>query len=369
MNLALGMWAALAATGPFSELSPKLALEDSSASGGIVVVEVSSSLDKCGQNPWTDTRIQRWVEKNATAVYVDMVRRGKWRAEVVGEDAWETDPMRVAYVDGVEVDRVCGCRDVNKLGAWLTGIPKGQTERALWAERYETTELKLKTGLSLANAYRCAKQPDKAAEVLVDMFERIPLEAPEYNDQRGPRVGYEIGTLVVRHTEAREVVTARRDAMESEVSKDVHALDNWFAYNRILHDDAKTLEWFDAHRDDPAAAETVERAAYPLYDVLVANRRLSDAGEMVQGVQWTDRAMAAGADHLNTLYQSLLHAERADLATEVLVRTDAMGGSVCEVIGSAVDQGMARKDQKKWLKGCSDPELSERWKAGLGNNN
>ena len=107
---------ALAAhAGPYTDVSLPEALQ-----GQGLVLAVVPKAGVCTEDPWP--LAEDWLGRhNATAVLLKPGRDTDVLKEVVGEGPY-LPPMALAWHDGAELDRVCGCLSPEELAGWLGGL-------------------------------------------------------------------------------------------------------------------------------------------------------------------------------------------------------------------------------------------------------
>jgi hypothetical protein len=358
-----------AVAGPFSSLPWSEARQGK----GVVVFELTK--DGVCQSPegWADAGLPAWMsEHGVMAVRLDRAKDQGAVRKLVGSGHEEV-PMRIAYRDGVEVDRTCGCVDGPGLTAWMQGLSEGQTradaERARLGDPLQG-ELDVMAELELVRMHYCANRLEMGAEHLILLWEQIPMRAPEYAEARFVRIGHDMAVLARKS----DAVTARlatlRDGLDEAKDTDFAALDDWVALNRVLLQDDRTVSWYDSHRGEAWFAKFLQHQAPNIFFLMVERGRWADAGAMIDDpARWLSRwkPEAGGLEQAIWGYAALMAADRgkdgAWFAKEIL--KVAPEGTTCQLVAKAVEAGGADKSQAKWVKGCADEALTAKWTAAL----
>jgi thioredoxin family protein len=179
-------------------------------------------------------------------------------------------PTLIAFVNGVEHDRLVGGRGPGDLIEWLDIVERG--------ERFEDAQRAARAVLLERRA--------RAARLLAG--KRYDEALPDYtwlwSVARGDSLVDEIRELVAAHAPARTAFGELRDAAAptsrpGEAPPPIDELFAWITLNQIIGDGDATLHWYDANAAElppsRAVAQLVEVAVLPL---LIAHARWVDAG-------------------------------------------------------------------------------------------
>lgn len=335
-----------------------------------VVLEVSDP-GTCARS-WEDP-IVRTAAEQAGVRTLRTSRTKEAVATWVG-DAYTPGTLRLAYVDGQEADRLCGCVPSQELADWLADLGAGRTHadrlRAA-AQSPPRDVVPIGTWIEVAQAERCADRLDDAYQTLVSLWDRIPVDWPEQRALRLSRVASELGALAVKHPPARDALVALRDGLETAKDTEVDANDEWVALNRILRDDARTLGWYGAARQDPARVELARRQAPNVFQLWIEAGRWAEAGGLIDDVDgWLAvwRAQPQPDEGAVRGYAALRSADRAKDAAalaKAVLRQEGAATQACAMLARSVQVGVAGKDERAVAKACDDPAVVAAWTAAL----
>lgn len=352
------------------------AIEEALAEPGFVVLDVSS-LDACpeGTDGWDTPKVAGAVAAvKGRAVEIPRTRSSVDR--LVGEGLSAT-VVRYAFQDGVEVDRICGCLEPDRMATWLVQAAAGTT--AADARRVELEALAASSStepwpvngwLGVVQLDYCAGRLDAAFDTARMIWDGIPDKAPENRDLRLTRVAHDMGVLATRHEPAKVQIAEMRDALEEAKETDSTALDEWVVLNRLLFDDARTFAWYEASKAEPAKAELTKRLAPNVFYMKAEAGDWAGAAAVVDDVDaWlaTWKRQSGGLETATWGYAALLVADRdkeaAKLAKGILKVSDA--GAACRLIAKSVEVGGTSSSQKSVAKSCDDQATVDAWTATL----
>jgi hypothetical protein len=210
-TLALGA-TALAAGTPF--LEGKLA--DVIDTPGLVVYQISLP-DRCEDgDAFADDETAVWMSKNdVRAKLLDRNRNYKEVPELVGTGRNVTT-MQIAYVDGKEFDRRCGCVETKDAIRWMIGLKAGRTASDLEREAVgDATEgdFDVQTELDIVQKQYCGGHHVEAFETLHNLWVRIPIDKPEFMGHRLARVAHDMGVLARASEDVQGRLRKMRDAL------------------------------------------------------------------------------------------------------------------------------------------------------------
>lgn len=302
--------------------------------------------------------------------------RNKENLEYFVGSGYAPATLRIAYQGGKEIDRLCGCGTASDLATWLLDVSAGQTHadrlRAA-AQSPPRDVVPIGTWIEVAQSERCADRLDDAYQTLVTLWNDIPVRWPEQRALRLSRVAYELGALAEKSAPAYTALVGLRDALDATKDTDLTANDEWVALNRVLHDDARTLAWFEAVRADPARGDVVAHQAPNVFTMWFEQMRLEDAGSLIENpIAWLGiwRQQPEGLDGAVRGYVALRAAGRpkdAAALAKAIFKLDkaSASGWACELLAKSAEYGRTGKDEKAVAKVCKDEAVVAAWTAAL----
>ncbi|MCB9683319.1 MAG: hypothetical protein H6733_17775 [Alphaproteobacteria bacterium] len=318
---------------------------------------------------WSSALVSGWLQGNPDTVVVAAPFRRDASDILVG-DAFQPAVMALAYKDGVQVDRVCGCQSGPDIAAWLGNIASGTTRGdAVAASLGDTVDGNTITRwLDVVQMHYCGNRLDDAFAVAKMLWEQVPPDATELRATRLTRIVHDMGVLAAKDDAIREQVVALRDGLDAAKDSERAALDDWVALNRILRDDDRTIAWFDTVKDDPAKKELTAAQAPNLFYMLAERGKWADAGRLVDDpIAWLAiwKQQTGGLETAAWGYAALLAADRAKdaakLAKEIL--RVAPPSTACQLLAKSTEVGATDPSQKPVVKTCDDPAVTAAWAA------
>jgi hypothetical protein len=151
-----------------------------------------------------------------------------------------------------------------------------------------------------------ARRYDEAAQEYVWLWDNMAVQAPERAGVRLSFTAAEMQQLADRHAAARAEFSALRDRTAKKLEKkpvDPLALLDWLTLSStVLRDDAAVAELVARVKDDPEWAQAIEFNSDRIFDALVAQRRLAEAGAVIANpLEALRRMKAAQAEELEFL--------------------------------------------------------------------
>jgi thiol-disulfide isomerase/thioredoxin len=253
----------------FAELDFEAALSRSRDHHSVLIIDAMATW--CGpcrqmdRTTWVDPAVVARLSgaSSSFAIQIDVDRE----QEVAAQLEVSAMPTLIAFVNGVEHDRLVGGRGPGDLIEWLDIVERGDRyEDAQRAARVMLQERRARAATLLA-----VKQYDDA---LVDYTWL-------WDEGRTASVVAEIRELAAAHAPARTAFAALRDAMApaGEPPQALEAAFEWIMLSQIIGDDDATLRWYDANVAElppsPAVAHFVELTVVPM---LIERGRWADAG-------------------------------------------------------------------------------------------
>lgn len=360
----------LAAAG-LAVAAPAADAERVAAGPGLAIVELTDG--KCAVG-LTEPKVAATLSEYGIATAAaPRTREGvdRW----LGPDGVATGTVRIAFRDGVEVERACGCASVDAVNLWLSELAAGSTHRAELRRTAEsaTDVPPVGTWLELAYAEQCSARPDDAFRVLRFLWDQIPARWPDQRAFRLTRVALELGKSADRSPAHRAELVALRDSLTATRERDIPTGDDWVALNRVLHDDDTSLAWFGELRTVPTLASLAAHHGPTAWSLLAERERWVDAGGWVTGdlsgwVSWWLASDPRGAS-LATGYATVRARgdvrSAAAIAKEALGRDDAPAGLACALIARSTALGVVGKDEGKLARRCDDEAVVDAWSAAL----
>lgn len=359
---------AYAGTSPFLEGK----FDEIKDTPGLVVYEITLA-DACEDDGVGHADTKKWlVDNNAHVAIMDRNKRWKDVPKILKEGR-NVHPMRVAYIDGVEVDRSCGCRTSKELIPWMIGLNLGKSEADMARAKLgdSTTEkFNVADELAVVSMHRCAGRHMDGFAVLKNLWDRIPDEAPEYKTERLTVIARDMGILA---QESEEVTQAIRDLRKTlELGKDdtYDALTDWITLNRIIRDDDATLAWYEKAAVDPERANLAQHQAPNVFVMYLEKGNWAKAGGTIDDIEtWFGRWKKAedGMDLAAKAYASLYAAEDPKTAAKLAkgILKESGKESACSLIGYVLEAKVADKSQKSVANACTDETLVATWEAAL----
>jgi len=360
----LSSWATPAAAAP-----PAIEPEKLAEQTGLVLVAFDQP-NACPTNPWTAEVAAELAKRDARVVTV--VRNSATIDTVLGEDAFRTKGMSVAFRDGTRTDVVCGCPDADDVVAWATALNEGGSWAAMRAATVADTKDRLDVAghLEVSQRATCAGDLDTALDELVFLWTTLPEVMPEERVLRFNRVGRDMAVLARANEDVQARIGEMRDAIDPDSG--VEALEEWIALNRVLLQDDKTVAWYDGAKDDAARSALVEHAAPSLFGMLTARKRWTDAGALIgDPLDWlADRKRAAGGlamaleDHA-ALVAAGRFGDAKRLGLGVIKAMPDTPGVACQLISKSLEAGATHKSQAAIARKCDNPVVYEKWEKTL----
>lgn len=335
---------------------------------GLVVYDLHKDGACDNLDPWSAELAKKMGEDGTLAVRIDYMRDPESVKKLVGNGLL-TVPLRIAYLDGKEVDRACGCMDTEALGAWMSDVAAGKT-RADGTRTRLVGDLRkdVQVMLDLVQQDYCANRPEAGFTTLETMWTSLDRTDPELSGVRFGRVAHDMAVLARKSPEVSAKITAMRDALDATKDTDLDLLDDWVTFNRLLLQDDVTLAWFDAHRTDPAFSAGIAHEAPSLITLLVERDRWADAGNLIGDPEiWLEWAKpAAGGLELSVDSYAALHAAARGKEAESFAKSVlkvAPEGTACKLLARVTKAGAASSAQKKIAKACEDEAVVAAWTA------
>lgn len=343
---------------------------------GVSVFEISREGSCPSHTQWNDEAVMSTLsdEVSGRLIKLDLAKNAVEIRQLL-DGGRRYLPMQIAYVDGQEVDRVCGCLSSDLMQSWIKGLPSKQTLVSYQTDQFgprDESPINLENTMELVRYDRCANRLSDAMSHLVWLWVEIPQRAPELGPQRLSVVADEMSVLAQTDEKAGDMVRSLRDVAQLRREKSRDDLVTWLALNEILNNNQVSFDWFEMSRNDPSKAELVEAARPAMYFHYRDEKRWKEAGSVIEGnigswlSLWLDaenpyKAVGQG-------YTALLAAERSSDARYVEKQILELRGGrgACDLLSFSVGEGVAESGQKKLVKQCERTDVVLAWQRALG---
>jgi thioredoxin 1 len=253
----------------FAELDFNAAVARSRKTHSVLIIDAMATwCGPCRQMDrltWVDPAVVARLSGGSSsfAIQIDVDRE----QEVAAQLEVSAMPTLIAFVHGVEHDRLVGGRGPGDLIEWLDIVERG--------DRYEDAQraarVMLQERRARATTLLAAKQYDEA---LVDYTWL-------WTEGRSTSVIAEIRELVTAHAPSRIAFTELRDAA-APAGDPPHPLDAVFAWmelNQIIGDNDAVVRWYDANVAElPPSREVAHLVEVAVVPNLLLRGRWADAG-------------------------------------------------------------------------------------------
>jgi thiol-disulfide isomerase/thioredoxin len=257
------------------------AKKDAEATGVWLIVDAAAEwCAPCKQmdaGTWRDTGVVRWLEDHAIAVQVDVDAE----SELAKQLEIRSMPTIIAFKGGEEKDRIVGYRDPKGLLVWLEGLARGETDLDQVRKSVVDPTSDMRGRLALARTLLRTGRREEATEELVWLWQNIARVEPAMSGVRVSYLARDIKTLIQSHAPARARFLQIREELDDLLNAGATASRfDWIVLNEMLGAQEQTLAWFDAVKNDPGSAGTIDHCAHRLIDLLVERERWVDIGRL-----------------------------------------------------------------------------------------
>ncbi|HEY0706010.1 MAG TPA: thioredoxin domain-containing protein [Polyangia bacterium] len=266
----------------FQRVSFDEATKRSEADGRWLIVDATA--EWCGPcqrmdgSTWRDPEVLAWINANGLAIQVDVDAERDVAARIdIG-----AMPTIIAFQQGKEKDRIVGFREASALLRWLRGLERGETELDGLRPKGSEAEHDMQGRFRFAQTLLRTRRFDEATEEFAWLWENMARVDPAMIGVRVSFLAHDIRRLITSHASARQRFARFRDALEPEESfgTPLERRRDWIVLNFVLGEEARTLQWFDAIKDVPAAAPDIERHTHQLVTLLEQQQRWADIGRI-----------------------------------------------------------------------------------------
>ena len=232
------------------------------------------------QRTWPDAGVAEWLESHGIAIQIDVDEQQALahKLEV------RAMPTVIAFKAGQEKDRVIGFRNPQALLAWFNALERGETDLDRARGALADPERDMEGRLDLADRLLNGDKLDEAAAHYLWLWDNIAKVEPGMSGVRVSFMASSIERLVGAHPPARRRFSEVRDRAGAAADADPTSAwprFDWVVLNEVLGDQAATLAWFDAVKDDgAAAAPVIEKVAQRLIPLLTQHKRWADIGRV-----------------------------------------------------------------------------------------
>jgi thiol-disulfide isomerase/thioredoxin len=230
---------------------------------------------------WADPAVAAWVEEHAIAIQIDIDAN----SELARSLDVQSVPTVIVFVDGAEKDRSSGLLPPADLLAWFDSLARGETslDRARAALTDPLRDIKGR--LQLARMLLARGLLGEALEHYAWLWCHMHEVEPAYGGVRVSFLASDIQLLCQRLPEAGARFAALRDqaaaAAEGSGPAGEARLD-WTVLNGCLGEDERTVEWYDARKDDKASVPVPDEVVDRLLPLLRERERWADAGRLLR---------------------------------------------------------------------------------------
>jgi len=261
----------------FADLAFDVARRRANDEGRVLLVSVSAKDDAACEEmdraAWTDPAVGARIEQGAVAIRIDIEVDALVARMLVVDAA----PAIVAQDRGGYVGHVDGPLTASELLAWFDEISLGKSFKERRQGEIAKNPSDTFRRLQLASTLQREGSLEAATAEYVWLWKHMLEHEPKMAPIRHSTFVDSLERLVGAHPPAREAFAALRAASPSLDAEDPTAFADWFSLNKVLGDDARSLAWFDEHRDRALAAEWLVPALEAhIEPLLVAAGRWSD---------------------------------------------------------------------------------------------
>lgn len=262
----------------FVDLSLEAARTRAKEEGRVLLVNVvakeSAECQAMDRTTWSDPRVAERIAAAAIAIQVD-VEADAMAAKMMHV---ASTPAIVAQDRGGYVDHVERSMTPEELLAWFDEVALGETYRERRRRDVAANPADTFRRLQLAGDLHDDGAFDEATAEYVWLWKHMLEHEPKMADMKHLSVAGSLRRLVDAHPPARDAFAALRAPSPPSLDvPDAIPFADWWSLNRILDEDAKTLAWFDAHRERALAATWLAEAIMNhLEPLLIEANRWSD---------------------------------------------------------------------------------------------
>lgn len=229
---------------------------------------------------WSDPRVLERLPKEVIAIQVDVDADAATAKRLNAK--WE--PSIAAFKGGVEIDRLLGFHQVERLFAWLDGLARGETQVQQYRRHLEANPNDVHVHWELGKALAYGDNYAEAIPEYVWVWKHMLEHSPKMAGIKETVFADSLKKLFAMHAPAREPFIAIRGASSPNLdAPDATAFTDWCALNEALDDSAETIAWFDAHGERAmkiaALAPVITKRLEPL---LMKAERWSDLGRLYE---------------------------------------------------------------------------------------
>ncbi len=238
------------------------------------------------------------------------------------------------------------------------------------------------------NAQTLIKQGDldAAGEEYLWLWNNMLDVSPASAAIRQSRMLREMSELADHHAPFRTALADHRDALQAALEAgdtDFSLLIDWVSLNQALHEEDRTLAWYDRVKTSPAAGESLKRVASKLRAAMLKHGRWADLGRLYTNpVDEATRSLRAAefipphvrqhqeaaerqlqsqrkdaGQHVAILYGACLAAQRdeiADAVSKALLQFQNTADSRLQLVFAAIEAGEPRSEHELWILEAQD---------------
>lgn len=390
----------VAGCGAFTDLSYEEAKTKAEDQGLVFMVYATASW--CGpcqwmqRTTWQDEELIALIHQFAVVYKLD-VDEERALAQQHGVQAM---PTMIAYREGDEFERTRGARDADYMMTWIRNVHEGErtvTQRAqrpvpLDVDPDDIDPQDIQQRMNFARQLLRARKFEEATEEFLWLWQNMLEHSPSMYGVRLSFFISDLKRLFAAHEPARHPFAELRDELETRMSQGKAERDeivDWTHLNGALGDEERSLEWYEAHKDNHDLSTVIRQVESTVYDLLVFRNRWAEAGRLVRNPKQQIQRYLHRLDMLqempermdgdqaaeiqaiirqqtvksaSRLYTSLLAAERDEAAETVgralLERMDDPG-TLQTLLETTLNAGFVREHQLTWLEDAAIAEIDD----------
>ena len=334
---------------------------------------------------WNNPEVQKWINDNAVAIQID-VDQERDNAQAFQIMVMPSIVAFNAKDQTREFDRHLGYMDAKDFMEWISALKRGETSLDVARHEMEKSagkggEAEVKARHKFASVLVEKQVFPEALDQYVWLWKNLPGQVPGSVGERVAAIGAEIERLMRFYPKAKIPFQELRDTAEKD-----HNLLDYVVLNEVLHDQKRTLEWFDKVKKEPGTAKELTDVNIVLERVLIMNQRWSDIpylypdpiAELKECATVADAVKAEFEKHgmrmpndpfvkdAAILYAGLLAQKKDSAARKLAAEAIKMRDSEAlkkQFVITALSAKQPRKDQRKWV--LEDKELLGKLDAAL----
>ncbi|MBX3388546.1 MAG: thioredoxin family protein [Phycisphaeraceae bacterium] len=234
---------------------------------------------------WRDDKVIEWVKSHGVALQVDVDKDQK-TAMAYNIEAM---PTMVMLRSGKEIARTLGYMDPTQTISWMESAATGKAVTAApakaKADPSDTPVLRLMS--SLDKSVEEGKFTD-ALSIVREMFAKENASDPLRQIGLVAEVHPQLQAILKGAPDAKQAFASIRDEIENAPVEPPSIasngpLNDWFAWNSILDDDARSLAWLEHMKGERNGAAWIDVGFAGVAPLLYRHRRAAEIAEVLPG--------------------------------------------------------------------------------------